>query len=153
MGNIRNVRRISKEKGISYAFICKKIGRSHGYLSEIESRDADVPRKSVPLIAEALGVSEEEITGEPLTSNQKIDDLAASVPMAMYDGNQYKDVPEDIKQLAAAFALAKKEQEIKDPALRKIIDVCKSNPEYIKPLSIMLDQLVSAVERKGGDEK
>lgn len=75
MGNIRNVRRISKEKGISYAFICKKIGRSHGYLSEIESRDADVPRKSVPLIAEALGVSEEEITGKPLTSSQKIDDL------------------------------------------------------------------------------
>lgn len=75
MGNIRNVRRISKEKGISYAFICKKIGRSHGYLSEIESRDADVPRKSVPLIAEALGVSEEEITGKPLTSSQKIDGL------------------------------------------------------------------------------
>ena len=153
MGNIRNVRRISKEKGISYAFICKKIGRSHGYLSEIESRDADVPRKSVPLIADALGVSEEEITGGPLTSSQKIDDLADGVPLAMYDGDQYDQVPEDIKQIAAAFALAKKEQEIKDPALRKIIEVCKSNPEYIKPLSIMLDQLVSAVEKKGGVEK
>ena len=32
-----------------------------------------------------------------------------------------------------------------DKALRKIIEVRKSNPEYIKPLSIMLDQLVSAV--------
>ena len=85
--------------------------------------------------------------------NQTVDDLAASVPLAMYDGDQYDQVPEDIKQLAAAFALAKKEQEIKDHALRKIIDVCKSNPEYIKPLSIMLDQLVSAVERKGGEEK
>ena len=106
MGNIRNVRRISKEKGISYAFICKKIGRSHGYLSEIESRDADVPRKSVPLIADALGVSEEEITGGPLTSSQKIDDLAASVPLAMYDGDQYDQVPEYIKPLAASFALA-----------------------------------------------
>ena len=43
----------------------------------------------------------------------------------MYDGDQYDQVPEDIKQLAAAFALAKKEQDIKEPALIKIIDVCK----------------------------
>lgn len=101
MGNIRNVRRISKEKGISYAFICKKIGRSHGYLSEIESRDADVPRKSVPLIAEALGVSEEEITGKPLTSSQKIDDLIGNdsaqqkKPTAQGDGlklDSYEDI-------------------------------------------------------------
>lgn len=82
-----------------------------------------------------------------------VNNLANSVNIAMYDSSQYEQVPEDIKQLAAAFALAKKEQEIKDPALRKIIEVCKRNPEYIKPLSIMLDQLVSAVERKGGDEK
>lgn len=147
MGNIRNVRRISKEKGISYAFICKKIGRSHGYLSEIESRDADIPRKSVPLIAEALGVSEEEITRDP--STQQLDTLANSVSLAMYDGDAYNEVPDDIKNLAAAFALAKKEQDIKDPALRKIVDICKKNPEYVQPLSIMLDQLIQTAERKG----
>lgn len=96
----------------------------------------------------------ESSTGiQPDRASHVVDDLANSVNIAMYDGIQHEQVPEDIKRLAAAFALAKKEQEIKDPALRKIIDICKSNPEYIKPLSIMLDQLVSAVERKGGDEK
>lgn len=104
--------------------------------------------------SESIGrrITVEYLLGES-EENQTVDDLAASVPLAMYNGNQYEQVPEDIKQLAAAFALAKKEQEIKDPTLRKIIDVCKSNPEYIKPLSIMLDQLVSAVEKKGGVEK
>lgn len=148
MGNIRNVRRISKEKGISYAFICKKIGRSHGYLSEIESRDADVPRKSVPLIAEALGVSEEEITGEPSKSSQKIDDLAASVPLAMYGGNQYEQVPEDIKQLAAAFALAKKEQDYKNPAVKKIIEICNEHPDAVEDILLFAEALKRRSEKK-----
>ena len=148
MGNIRNVRRISKEKGISYAFICKKIGRSHGYLSEIESRDADVPRKSVPLIAEALGVSEEEITGEPSTSSQKIDDLAACVPLAMYGGNQYEQVPEDIKQLAAAFALAKKEQDYKNPAVKKIIEICNEHPDAVEDILLFAEALKRRSEKK-----
>ena len=60
-----------------------------------------------------------------VNSEDSVDDLAAGVQLSMYDGDQYDQVPEDIKQLAAAFALAKKEQEIKDPAIRKIIDVCK----------------------------
>ena len=148
MGNIRNVRRISKEKGISYAFICKKIGRSHGYLSEIESRDADVPRKSVPLIADALGVSEEEITGEPLTSSQKIDDLAAGVPLAMYDGDQYDQVPEDIKQLAAAFALAKKQQDYKNPAVKKIIEICNEHPDAVEDILLFAEALKRRSEKK-----
>ena len=148
MGNIRNVRRISKEKGISYAFICKKIGRSHGYLSEIESRDADVPRKSVPLIADALGVSEEEITGGPLTSSQKIDDLAAGVPLAMYDGDQYDQVPEDIKQLAAAFALAKKQQDYKNPAVKKIIEICTEHPDAVEDILLFAEALKRRSEKK-----
>ena len=148
MGNIRNVRRISKEKGISYAFICKKIGRSHGYLSEIESRDADVPRRSVPLIAEALGVSEEEITGEPPTSSQKTDDLAASVPLAMYGGNQYEQVPEDIRQLAAAFALAKKEQDYKNPAVKKIIEICNEHPDAVEDILLFAEALKRRSEKK-----
>lgn len=148
MGNIRNVRRISKEKGISYAFICKKIGRSHGYLSEIESRDADVPRKSVPLIAEALGVPEEEITGEPSTSSQNIDDLAAGVPLAMYDGNRYEQVPEDIKQLAAAFVLAKKEQDYKNPAVKKIIEICNEHPDAVEDILLFAEALKRRSEKK-----
>ena len=47
---------------------------------------------------------------------QTVDNLAAGVPLAMYDGDQYKDMPEDVKTLAAAVALAKKMQEKSSPA-------------------------------------
>lgn len=76
MGNIQNIRRISEKKGISYAFICKQIGRSHGYLHEIASRNADVPMKMVPLIAKALGVSEREILEEPEQKEKTINQMA-----------------------------------------------------------------------------
>ena len=48
MGNIQTVKKISKEKGISLAFVCRQIGRSHGYLAEIANRDGDVPEKPTP---------------------------------------------------------------------------------------------------------
>lgn len=64
MGNIQTVKKISKEKGISLAFVCRQIGRSHGYLAEIANRDGDVPEKMLVPIANALGVTVEELTGE-----------------------------------------------------------------------------------------
>ena len=64
MGNIQTVKKISKEKGISLAFVCRQIGRSHGYLAEIANRDGDVPEKMLGPIANALGVTVEELTGE-----------------------------------------------------------------------------------------
>lgn len=84
------------------------------------------------------------------SSGEIVNNLANSVNIAMYDGSSYGEVPDDIKNLAAAFALAKKEQDIKDPALRKIVDICKKNPEYVQPLAIMLDQLIKTSERKSG---
>ena len=64
MGNIQTIKKISKEKGISLAFVCRQIGRSHGYLAEIANRDGDVPEKMLGPIANALGVTVEELTGE-----------------------------------------------------------------------------------------
>lgn len=64
MGNIQTVKKISKEKGISLAFVCRQIGRSHGYLAEIANRDGDVPEKMLGPIANALGVTVEELKGE-----------------------------------------------------------------------------------------
>lgn len=92
-----------------------------------------------------------EICSDP--AGHVVDDLANSVNIAMYDGRSCGEVPDDIKNLAAAFVLAKKEQDIKDPALRKIVDICKKYPEYVQPLSIMLDQLIQTAERKGGTNK
>lgn len=150
---------LCEELQISDAEVCKAVQMPRSTLSNLKNGHAkklgaEKLNSFSLFFSKSLGrrITVEYLLGEA-EENQTVDDLAASVPLAMYNGNQYDQVPEDIKQLAAAFALAKKEQEIKDPALRKIIEVCKSNPEYIKPLSIMLDQLVSAVERKGGVEK
>lgn len=150
---------LCEELQISDAEACKAVQMPRSTLSNLKNGHAkklgaEKLNSFSSFFSKSLGrrITVEYLLGEA-ESNQTVDDLAASVPLAMYSGNQYEQVPEDIKQLAAAFALAKKEQEIKDPALRKIIDVCKSNPEYIKPLSIMLDQLVNAVERKGSEEK
>lgn len=151
MGNLYSrIHSLVLDKGMTDGSACAAVGLPRSTLGSLKTgKTKSLSQKNLKLFAELFKVSVDSLLNE----ENSVDDLAASVPLAMNDGNQYKDVPEDIKQLAAAFALAKKEQEIKDPALRKIIDVCKSNPEYIKPLSIMLDQLVNAVERKGGEEK
>lgn len=151
MGNLYSrIHSLVLDKGMTDGSACAAVGLPRSTLGSLKTgKTKSLSQKNLKLFAELFKVSVDSLLNE----ENSVDDLAASVPLAMYNGNQYEQVPEDIKQLAAAFALAKKEQEIKDPALRKIIEVCKSNPEYIKPLSIMLDQLVSAVERKGGDEK
>lgn len=76
-----------------------------------------------------------EKLGRPITvqylksdDGQTVDDLAAGVPLAMYDGDQYKDVPEDVKTLAAAVALAKKMQEKSSPA-KKADELTKDDVE------------------------
>lgn len=71
MGNIKTVKKISKEKGISLAFVCRQIGRSHGYLAEIANRDGDVPEKMLGPIASALGVTVEELKGEEPEQKEK----------------------------------------------------------------------------------
>lgn len=71
MGNIQTVKNISKEKGISLAFVCRQIGRSHGYLAEIANRDGDVPEKMLGPIANALGVTVEELKGEDPAQKEK----------------------------------------------------------------------------------
>ena len=151
MGNLYSrIHSLALDKGMTDGSACAAVGLPRSTLGSLKTgKTKSLSQKNLKLFADLFRVSVDTLLNE----ENSVDDLAAGVPMAMYDGQQYEQVPEDIKQLAAAFALAKKEQEIKDPALRKIIDICKSNPEYIKPLSIMLDQLVNAVERKGGDEK
>lgn len=71
MGNIQTVKKISKEKGISLAFVCRQIGRSHGYLAEIANRDGDVPEKMLGPIANALGITVEELKGEEPEQKEK----------------------------------------------------------------------------------
>ena len=63
MGNIQNVKRVAAANGVSLSFLCKKINKSRSYLSEIASRDADVPDAQLSIIANALNVPFEELSG------------------------------------------------------------------------------------------
>lgn len=62
-GNIVKIREIAKMRGLKLNFISQQIGKSNGYLSEISGRNANVPSKYLPAIAEILGTSVEYING------------------------------------------------------------------------------------------
>ena len=54
--------------------------------------------------------------------------------------------------MTEALALQRVAQDINDPVLRKIVNTCLESPEYIQPLSIMLDQLIKISEVKNDTE-
>ena len=123
MDNLYNrIHSLVLDKGMTDGSACAAVGLPRSTLGSLKTgKTKSLSQKNLKLFAELLNVTVDKL----VNSEDSVDDLAAGVPLAMYGGDQYEQVPEDIKQLAAAFALAKKEQEIKDPALRKIIEVCK----------------------------
>lgn len=64
MRNVERAKQIAKSKGISFAFVCNQIGRSRGYLAEILINGRDIPEKMLEPVANALGVTVEELTGK-----------------------------------------------------------------------------------------
>lgn len=64
MRNVERAKQIAKRKGVSFAFVCTQIGRSRGYLAEILANGRDIPEKMLTPVAQALGVTVEELTGE-----------------------------------------------------------------------------------------
>lgn len=63
MGNAATIKRLADERGIALSFISKSIGKSEGYLGNAISRNADIPTKYLPAVAEVLGVSVNTIRG------------------------------------------------------------------------------------------
>lgn len=64
MRNVERAKQIAKSKGISFAFVCAQIGKSRSYLSEMLANNRDIPEKMIEPVADALGVTVEELTGE-----------------------------------------------------------------------------------------
>lgn len=64
MRNVERAKQIAKSKGISFSFVCGQIGKSRGYLAEILAGERDIPEKMLVPVANALGVTVEELTGE-----------------------------------------------------------------------------------------
>lgn len=58
------------------------------------------------------------------------------------------EVPDDIKNLAAAFSLVKKQQDYKNPAVKKIIEICNEHPDAVEDILLFAEALKRRSEKK-----
>lgn len=63
MRNVERAKKIATEKGINISFVCREIGKSRGYISQMLVSGRDFPDEMLALVANALGVTVEELTG------------------------------------------------------------------------------------------
>lgn len=140
---VENVRAICKQKGTSITKLEEKLHFGNGYIGKLATRKSSPEHNRIVSIANALEVSVYDLTGE-----SSIDQLVGEERFAMYDGSQYEQVPEDIKQLAAALALAKKEQDYKNPAVKKIIEICNEHPDAVEDILLFAEALKRRSEKK-----
>ena len=64
MRNVERAKKIATEKGINVSFVCREIGKSRGYISQMLVSGRDFPDEMLAPVANALGVPVEELTGE-----------------------------------------------------------------------------------------
>lgn len=64
MRNVERAKKIATEKGINISFVCREIGKSRGYISQMLVSGRDFPDEMLAPVANALGVTVEELTGE-----------------------------------------------------------------------------------------
>lgn len=64
MRNVERAKKIATEKGINVSFVCREIGKSRGYISQMIVSGRDFPDEMLVPVANALGVTVEELTDE-----------------------------------------------------------------------------------------
>lgn len=64
MRNVERAKKIATEKGINVSFVCREIGKSRGYISQMIVSGRDFPDEMLVPVANALGVTVEELIGE-----------------------------------------------------------------------------------------
>lgn len=64
MRNVERAKKIATEKGINVSFICREVGKSRGYISQMLVSGRDFPDEMLKPVANALGITVEELTGE-----------------------------------------------------------------------------------------
>ena len=63
MRNVERAKKIAADKGVNISFVCREIGKSRGYISQMLTTDRDFPDEMLSPVANALGVTVEELTG------------------------------------------------------------------------------------------
>lgn len=71
MRNVERAKKIAADKGINISFVCREIGKSRGYISQMLTTDRDFPDEMLLPVANALGVTVEELAGEQKESTQQ----------------------------------------------------------------------------------
>ena len=64
MRNVERAKKIAADKGINISFVCREIGKSRGYISQMLTTDRDFPDEMLLPVANALGVTVDELTGK-----------------------------------------------------------------------------------------
>lgn len=64
MRNVERAKKIATEKGINVSFVCREVGKSRGYISQMLVSGRDFPDEMLAPVANALGVTVEELSGE-----------------------------------------------------------------------------------------
>ena len=64
MRNVERAKKIATEKGINVSFVCREVGKSRGYISQMLVSGRDFPDEMLAPVANALGVTVDELTGE-----------------------------------------------------------------------------------------
>lgn len=148
----------------TYVKLCKELGSSPSQIAV----DAGFSKPTVSRWKKGGGCTDINLEilasyftaklGRPITvqylkgdGSQTVDDLAASVPLALYDGAEEQELPGDIKNMAAAFALAIRQQkkperpippELKEA--REILDeLDKADKEKLNAALLMLRGLLN----------
>lgn len=95
------------DKGMTDGSACAAVGLPRSTLGSLKTgKTKSLSQKNLKLFAELFKVSVDSLLNE----ENSVDDLAASVPLALYDGAEDEELPDDIKNMAAAFALAMRQQ-------------------------------------------
>lgn len=71
MRNVERAKKIAAEKGINVSFVCREIGKSRGYISQMLVSGRDFPDEMLEPVAKALGVTVKELTGEAPEQKEK----------------------------------------------------------------------------------
>ena len=71
MRNVERAKKIATEKGINVSFVCREIGKSRGYISQMLVSGRDFPDEMIEPVAIALGVTVKELTGEAPEQKEK----------------------------------------------------------------------------------
>lgn len=71
MRNVERAKKIAAEKGINVSFVCREIGKSRGYISQMLVSGRDFPNEMLEPVAKALGVTVAELTGEEPEKKEK----------------------------------------------------------------------------------